>query len=66
MIDSLLMMLKFKSYVGLKTSFAKFQKLLNDFEFISVKEADRLVDWERVRGITLEHGEPQWHADDAD
>ena len=54
MIDSLPMMRKFKSYVGLKTSFAKFQKLLNDFELISVKEADGLVDWERVRRIELQ------------
>jgi polysaccharide deacetylase family protein (PEP-CTERM system associated) len=53
MIDSLPMMRKFKSYVGLKTSFAKFQKLLNDFEFISVKEADSLVDWQKARIIEL-------------
>lgn len=53
MIDSLPMMRKFKSYVGLKTSFAKFQRLLDDFDFMSVKEADRLIDWEIVRKIEL-------------
>lgn len=53
MIQSLPMMRKFKSYVGLKTSFAKFQKLLDDFEFISVKEADDMVDWRKARVIEL-------------
>ena len=53
MIDSLPLMRKFKSYVGLKTSFAKFQKLLNDFDFISVEEADLLINWETVRKIEL-------------
>lgn len=53
MIDALPMMRKFKSYVGLKTSFAKFHKLLNDFDFISVKEADQLIDWEKVRKIEI-------------
>ena len=52
-IKSLPMMRKFKSYVGLSTSFAKFQKLLNDFEFVSVKEADLLIDWKTVRQIEL-------------
>jgi len=37
----------------LKTSFAKFQRLLDDFDFMSVKEADRLIDWEIVRKIEL-------------
>jgi polysaccharide deacetylase family protein (PEP-CTERM system associated) len=53
MIDSLPLMRKFKSYVGLKTSFAKFQKLLNDFELMSVEEADLLIDWESTRVIKL-------------
>lgn len=52
-IDSLPMMRKFKSYVGLSTSFAKFQRLLNDFEFVSLKEADLLIDWKTVRQIQL-------------
>jgi len=53
MIRSLPLMRKFKSYVGLSTAFPKFQKLLNDFEFVSVKEADGLIDWETVRVIKL-------------
>ena len=53
MINSLPLMRKFKSYVGLSTSFAKFQKLLNDFEFISVKEANEFIDWKKARIIEL-------------
>ena len=53
MIDSLPILRKFKSYVGLSTAFTKFQKLLNDFEFVSVKEANKLIDWERARVIEL-------------
>jgi len=55
MIHSLPLMRKFKSYVGLSTSFAKFQRLLSDFEFMSVKEADELVDWETVRVIEIKN-----------
>jgi polysaccharide deacetylase family protein (PEP-CTERM system associated) len=53
MIDSLPFMRKFKSYVGLSTSFVKFQKLLDDFEFVSVKRANELIDWEKSRVIEL-------------
>jgi len=53
MIDSLPVMRKFKSYVGLSRSFPKFQKLLNDFKFVSVKEASELINWSSTREITL-------------
>ena len=53
MIDSLPTMRKFKSYVGLSAAFAKFQGLLNDFEFISVEEANKLVDWDAARVLDL-------------
>ena len=53
MIASLPLMRKFKSYVGLKKSFPKFQRFLNDFNFISLKKADALVDWNEARIIRL-------------
>ena len=53
MIESLPLMRKFKSYVGLSTAFTKFQKLLNDFEFVSVEDADKRIDWTKVRVIEL-------------
>ena len=52
-IQALPLIRKFKSYVGLSTSFLKFQKLLNDFEFLSVREANENIDWEKTRIIEL-------------
>jgi Domain of unknown function (DUF3473). len=49
MIDYLPAKRKFKSYVGIKTAFHKFQKYLNDFEFINVAEADKKVDWSKAK-----------------
>jgi len=52
-IDSLPRMRKFKSYVGLSKAFSKFQKLLNDFDFVSVEEADTIIKWNNVRVLNL-------------
>ncbi len=46
-------MRKFKSYVGLKNSFSKFQKILSDFNFINIAEADKLINWGATRVIQL-------------
>ncbi|GHV30496.1 polysaccharide deacetylase [Bacteroidia bacterium] len=54
MIKSLPLMRKFKSYVGLKKSFIKFQQLLNDFDFVSIPDADRQIDWQNVRTIPIQ------------
>jgi len=53
MIKSLPVMRKFKSYVGLSKAFPKFQRLLNDFDFVSVEGADKLVDWNSARKLKL-------------
>jgi len=52
-IHTLPLMRKFKSYVGISTAFAKLQKLLNDFEFVSVADASSLIDWDKTRVIKL-------------
>jgi polysaccharide deacetylase family protein (PEP-CTERM system associated) len=52
-VKSLPLIRKFKSYVGLKKSFGKFQQLLDDFEFINIREADQRIDWEKARIITI-------------
>jgi polysaccharide deacetylase family protein (PEP-CTERM system associated) len=36
----------FKKYYGLRNSFAKFNSLLSDFDFLSVEQADNLINWE--------------------
>ena len=53
MIQSLPLIRKFKSYVGLSTSFSKFQKLLNDFDFLSVDGANKVIDWKKTRVLKL-------------
>lgn len=52
-IKSLPAMRKFKSYVGLASAFGKFQKLLNDFEFLDIIEADKQIKWENARIVRL-------------
>jgi polysaccharide deacetylase family protein (PEP-CTERM system associated) len=44
-IKSLPLKRKFMSYVGLKNSFVKFNRLLNDHTFISLEEAGNRIDW---------------------
>ncbi|GHV07705.1 polysaccharide deacetylase [Spirochaetia bacterium] len=52
-IKSLSHLRRFKSYVGLSSAFKKLQKLLADFDFIDIAEADKLIDWEKARTITV-------------
>ena len=52
-IQSLPLIRKFKSYVGLSTSFAKFQKLLDNFEFMSIREANEFIDWGKSPNIEV-------------
>ena len=44
----------FKSYVGLKKTKNKLNKWVNDFKFISLNEADELIDWGKVPVIKLD------------
>lgn len=43
----------FFSYYGIKGAFAKFEKFINDFNFISVDQAVEKVNWEKARSIVL-------------
>jgi polysaccharide deacetylase family protein (PEP-CTERM system associated) len=45
---------KFKSYYGLKRAKSKFERLLSDFEFVSLMEADALVNWEEENRINIQ------------
>lgn len=44
---------KFKSYYGIRGAYKKLQKLLKDFAFIDLQEADKAIDWEKVEIIKL-------------
>jgi polysaccharide deacetylase family protein (PEP-CTERM system associated) len=54
MIPSLPLMRRFKSYVGLSKSFSKFEKYINDFDFIDVAEANSLILWENIQPLVLD------------
>lgn len=54
MLPQLPLMRKFKSYYGLKGSFLKFEKWLNDFETVSLLQADEKINWEEAKIISLQ------------
>jgi hypothetical protein len=49
----------FKSYYGLKSSFLKAERYLDDFDFVSLSHADKLVDWDQAQHFNLINGELQ-------
>ena len=53
MVKSLPILRKYKSYVGLKNSFKKFQKLLDEFDFVTLEQADKTINWDEVRTIQI-------------
>lgn len=46
-------MRRFKSYVGLKKSFSKFENYLNDFDFINIEQANEKIDWDKARKVKV-------------
>jgi polysaccharide deacetylase family protein (PEP-CTERM system associated) len=42
---------KFKSYVGLKSSFPKFIRYISEFDFISIEQANEEIDWANSKVI---------------
>ena len=52
-VESLPTMRKFKSYVEIKKAFSKFQRLLNDFDFVNIELANDLIDWDKTRLIKI-------------
>lgn len=53
MIKDLSLVRKFKSYYGLKGALEKLEKLICDFEFIDLREADRRMDWSTAKRIVM-------------
>lgn len=52
-IKSLPMVRKFKSYVGIKGAFNKFQRFLNDFKLYNIPQADKTIDWDKYPILLL-------------
>ena len=53
MIKDLSSLRKFKSYYGLSNAFAKLERLITDFEFIDIKQADRQIDWDETNIVSF-------------
>ena len=52
-INGLSLVRKFKSYYGLKNSFSKLNKFLEDYKFIDLLKADEQVNWENTPIVKL-------------
>jgi len=55
LLDGLSFKRKFKSYYNLSSSYPKLRKLVSDFDFIDIREASQLVDWNNVPIVDLNH-----------
>lgn len=53
-IQDLPLIKRFKSYYGLQNSFGKFNKYVNDFEFIDLAEAVKKIEWESAPLVDLD------------
>ncbi len=52
-IEGLSTMKKFKSYVGLDSAFGKLEKLITDFEFVDIEQANKSIDWEKQKTVII-------------
>lgn len=52
-LPNLPLLRKFKSYVGLKSAFNKFNRMLEDFEFLNIEEADKEINWNKANTIKI-------------
>ncbi|MCL1946749.1 MAG: polysaccharide deacetylase family protein [Chitinivibrionia bacterium] len=53
MIGELSLKRKFRSYVGISGAYNKLKNLLNDFDFIDIDGADKLIDWEKADVVAV-------------
>ena len=54
-IKNLSIIRKFKSYYGINSAFPKLEKLISDFEFIDLIEANNLINWDSINAIKYEN-----------
>ena len=55
MLEGLSLKRKFKSYYNLSKSYTKLKQMVYDFDFIDMREASQLVDWNNVPIVDLSH-----------
>jgi polysaccharide deacetylase family protein (PEP-CTERM system associated) len=52
-VESLPLMRKIKTYINVEGNFNKWKKLMNDFSFVNIEEADKQINWYNARTIQL-------------
>ena len=53
-IKDLSLFRKLKAYYGIKGAFTKLQKMAGEFQLIDLREADALIEWEKVEVIKID------------
>lgn len=44
---------RIKNKIGLKSAFGKYQKYISDFDFVNIKQAEELIDWNKTPVVKL-------------
>ena len=52
-ISDLSLIRKFKSYYGLDNALSKLERLIDDFEFIDIAQADKKINWNHAKKLNL-------------
>ena len=55
MLDGLSLKRKFKSYYNLSGAYSKFKKLIQDFNFVDISEADKIINWENMPIVYIDN-----------
>tara|TARA_Y100001954_G_scaffold90638_1_gene99223 strand:- start:17 stop:889 length:873 start_codon:yes stop_codon:yes gene_type:complete len=53
-LEGLSLKRKFKSYYNLSGAYSKFKQLVKDFNFIDIRQADKLIDWEKAPIVNID------------
>lgn len=49
------LMRQIKNSMGLRGAFEKYQKLIRDFDFVDIRQADSLIDWDKVKTFDIKN-----------
>ena len=55
MLEGLPLKRKFKSYYNLSKSYTKLKQMVYDFDFIDMRTANSIIDWDNVPIVDLSH-----------
>ena len=47
------LMRQIKNSIGLQGAFKKYQKLIRDFDFVDIHQADSLTDWNKAKTFDI-------------